>query len=430
MLENIGGYSVQGNSKRLIMGQIPVAAGQPADVYEGQSYRPALVTLAVLYFMMGLITCLNDTLVPFFKSSFQLTYTQSALVQFYFFVTYGVMSIPAGVIVSKFGFKQSMVAGFAVAAVGTFLFFPASLMHQYYLFLAALFILAMGIVLLQVAANPYITLLGPPETASSRFNLIQALGSLGTTVAPLLGAWFILSDASHGPQSSDAVRLPYLCITVLVIVIAVVISRLKLPVPVSQAPVAGGPQSGLFGFRNLRFGLVALFCYVGAEVSIGSFLTNYIADTAGIMENEAVNYVALYWGSMLVGRFIGAGVLKIVRAPLALSVCAIAAVILIAVSVASTGMMAAWTMVAVGLCNSIMFATIFSLSVAGLEERATRASGWLSTAIVGGAVISFLQGLLIDHFNWQIAFMLPLLCYVFILFFGLNGYKRSNFGTL
>ena len=425
MLENAGSYSIESVLKRLTMAQVPVATAQPAGIANGQSYRPALVTLAVLYFMMGLITCLNDTLVPFFKSSFQLNYTQSALVQFYFFVTYGIMSIPAGIIVSKFGFKQSMVAGFAIAAVGTFLFFPASLMHQYYLFLAALFILAIGIVLLQVAANPYITLLGPPETASSRFNLIQALGSLGTTVAPLLGASYILSEVRDGMQSSEAVRLPYLCITALVIFIAFVISQLKLPSPVSQAADSGEGQSGIFGFRNLRFGLVALFCYVGAEVSIGSFLTNYIADTAGIVENEAVTYVALYWGSMLVGRFVGAGVLKIVRAPLVLSICAIAAVVLIIVSVTSTGMLAAWTMVAVGLCNSIMFATIFSLSVAGLEEHATRASGWLSTAIVGGAVVSFLQGVLIDHFNWQVAFMLPLLCYVFILFFGLNGYKTK-----
>jgi len=425
MLENAGSDSIESVLKRLTMAQVPVATAQPAGIANGQSYRPALVTLAVLYFMMGLITCLNDTLVPFFKNSFQLNYTQSALVQFYFFVTYGIMSIPAGIIVSKFGFKQSMVAGFAIAAVGTFLFFPASLMHQYYLFLAALFILAIGIVLLQVAANPYITLLGPPETASSRFNLIQALGSLGTTVAPLLGASYILSEVRDGMQSSEAVRLPYLSITALVIVIAFVISQLKLPSPVSQAPDNGESQSGIFGFRNLRFGLAALFCYVGAEVSIGSFLTNYIADTAGIEENKAVFYVALYWGSMLVGRFIGAGVLKIVRAPLVLSICAIAAVVLIIVSVTSTGMLAAWTMVAVGLCNSIMFATIFSLSVAGLEEHATRASGWLSTAIVGGAVVSYLQGVLIDHFNWQVAFMLPLLCYVFILFFGLNGYKTK-----
>lgn len=407
------------------MAHVPVASDQPAGISIGQNFRPALATLAVLYFMMGLITCLNDTLVPFFKNSFQLTYTQSALVQFYFFFTYGVMSIPAGVIVGRIGFKQSMVAGFAIAAVGTFLFFPASLLHQYYLFLAALFILAIGIVLLQVAANPYITMLGPAKTASSRFNLIQAVGSLGTTVAPLLGSWYILSRADQVLKSSDAVRMPYLAITALLIVIAAVVSQLKLPVPVTREIERKDEPTGIFSFRNLRFGVIALFCYVGAEVSIGSFLTNYIADTAGISENEANTFVAFYWGSMLVGRFAGAGILKVVRPSKVLSVCAAAAVFLIILSVNSAGSLAVWSMIAVGLCNSIMFATIFSLSVTGLEKYATRASGWLSTAIVGGAVVSFLQGWLIDHYNWEIAFMLPVVCYVFILFFGLNGYRTK-----
>lgn len=407
------------------MAQIPVASANTTGVSDGQSYLPALGTLAVLYFMMGLITCLNDTLVPFFKNSFQLTYTQSALVQFYFFFTYGIMSIPAGAIVGKFGFKQSMVAGFAIAAVGTFLFFPASLMHEYYLFLAALFILAIGIVLLQVAANPYITMLGPSETASSRFNLIQAVGSVGTTVAPLLGGWLILSRSGQAVPSSDAVRMPYLGITALLIFIAVVVGQLKLPVPVSAAGDPGKNEGSIFRFRNLRFGVIALFCYVGAEVSIGSFLTNYIADTAGMAENDANTLVAFYWGSMLVGRFVGAGVLKVVRPALVLSICAAAAVVLILVSVSTAGMPAAWAMIAVGLCNSIMFATIFSLSVAGLERYATRASGWLSTAIVGGAVVSYLQGWLIDHYTWPVAFMMPVLCYIFILFFGLNGYRTK-----
>lgn len=425
MLENARSNSGKSILNDLTMAHIPVASGQSAGTEAGQNYRPALATLAVLYFMMGLITCLNDTLVPFFKNSFQLTYTQSALVQFYFFFTYGVMSIPAGVIVGRIGFKQSMVAGFAIAAVGTFLFFPASLMHQYYLFLAALFILAIGIVLLQVAANPYITMLGPAKTASSRFNLIQAVGSLGTTVAPLLGSWYILSRADQVSKSSDAVRLPYLGITALLIVIAVVVSQLKLPVPVAQAVEKKDEQVSIFSFPNLRFGVIALFCYVGAEVSIGSFLTNYIADTAGIGEHEANTFVAFYWGSMLVGRFAGAGILKVVSPPKVLSVCAAAAVSLVIFSIFSAGSVAVWSMIAVGLCNAIMFATIFSLSVTGLEKYATRASGWLSTAIVGGAVVSFLQGWLIDHYNWQIAFLLPAVCYVFILYFGLSGYRTK-----
>jgi FHS family L-fucose permease-like MFS transporter len=408
------------------MAQIPISSAQTNTAADRRNYFPALATLAVLYFMMGLITCLNDTLVPFFKNSFNLTYTQSALVQFYFFFTYGVMSIPAGFLVEKFGFKHGMVAGFLVAALGTFLFFPASMMHQYYLFLAALFILAIGIVLLQVAANPYITVLGPSATASSRFTLIQGVGSLGTTVAPLLGSWLILAPEGQTQHASDSVRVPYLCITGLLVIIAFVVSRLKLPVIGTHSENVTSEEANIFNFRNLKFGVIALFCYVGAEVSIGSFLTNYIADKMTVGENAANSFVAFYWGGMLIGRFLGAGLLKVMRPPVVLSVCAAAAVLLIFVSVNTTGSVAVWSMIAVGLFNSIMFATIFSLSVAGLERFATKASGWLSTAIVGGAIVSFLQGWLIDHYSWEVAFMLPVICYFFILFFGINGYKSSR----
>src|SRR2546421_4123894 len=185
-----------------------------------QNYTPALVSLAVLYFMMGLITCLNDTLVPFFKKGFNLSYTESSLVQFYFFLTYGIMSIPAGKIVGRIGYKNGMVLGFFIAAIGAFLFFPASLLHQYALFLAALFIIAIGIVLLQVAANPYVTILGPARTASSRLTLIQGVGSIGTTVAPLLGAYFILSRIKESQTSSQAVRTPYIIIGAVLLLIA------------------------------------------------------------------------------------------------------------------------------------------------------------------------------------------------------------------
>ncbi len=187
------------------------------------NYNSALISLGVLYFMMGFITCLNDTLVPFFKQGFTLTYAQSSLVQFYFFLTYGIMSIPAGKIVSRVGYKNGMVMGFSIAAFGALLFFPAAVMHQYYLFLAALFILAIGIVLLQVAANPYITVLGPAKTASSRLTLIQGVGSIGTTVAPLFGAHFILSKLHDSNVSSDAVKYPYIGIAILLLLIAFVV---------------------------------------------------------------------------------------------------------------------------------------------------------------------------------------------------------------
>jgi FHS family L-fucose permease-like MFS transporter len=393
------------------------------------NYNSALISLAVLYFMMGFITCLNDTLVPFFKDGFTLTYSQSSLVQFYFFLTYGIMSIPAGRIVGRVGYKNGMVLGFSIAAFGAMLFFPAAILHQYYLFLAALFIVAIGIVLLQVAANPYVTVLGPAKTASSRLTLIQGFGSIGTTAAPLFGAHFILSKLESTGASSDAVKYPYLGIAGLLIIIAFVISRLKLPV-IKTAPdaeeVTVDTKKSIFSHRNLKFGVWGLFFYVGAEVSIGTFLTNYIADTIAVSVDQANNYVAVYWGMMLIGRLVGAVVLKSLRPNAVLTFCALAAILCIALSVSTGGLLAVWLMIGVGLCNSIMFATIFSLSIEGLGKYTTQASGILSTAIVGGAIISYSQGLLIDHYSWVIAFMLPLACYIYILFYGMNGYMRQT----
>lgn len=406
-----------------------VVVSEPAD-QKKQKYTPALIALAVLYFMMGFITCLNDTLVPFFKKGFTLTYSQSSLVQFYFFLTYGIMSIPAGKLVERVGYKQGMVLGFSVAAFGALLFFPASLLHQYFLFLAALFIVAMGIVLLQVAANPYITVLGPARTASSRLTLIQGVGSIGTTVAPIFGAHFILSRLQESNASSEAVKYPYLGIAALLICIAIVVSRLRLPdiKPSSNtlSPSSTKSRKHIFSFRNLNFGIWAIFFYVGAEVSIGTFLTNYIADKLTIAEEEANSFVAFYWGSMLVGRLIGSFVLKSVKPSVVLSICSALAILLIGISVNADGHAAVWTMIAVGLSNSVMFAIIFSLSVNGLGKFTTQASGLLSTAIVGGAIISLAQGVLKDYSTWSVAFMLPLACYLYILFFGLNGYKSDS----
>ncbi|MEC3880028.1 sugar MFS transporter [Parapedobacter sp. 10938] len=396
----------------------------------GRRYTPALVVLAVLYFMMGFITCLNDTLVPFFKAGFTLSYADSALVQFYFFLTYAVMSIPAGRIVERVGYKRGMVFGFAIAGMGALLFFPAALLHQYGLFLGALFVLAIGIVLLQVAANPYITLLGKPETASSRLTLIQGVGSIGTTVAPLFGAHFILSRLSESNASSDAVSIPYLAIGGVLFLIALLVSFLSLPKVSNHvtrlSPTGGQAQRGIFSFRNLNFGLLGIFMYVGAEVAIGTFLTNYVADRLHIEEHRANNYVAFYWGGMLIGRLIGAMVLKVLQPEKVLVYASTLSVLLIVLSISSGGYFSAWTMIAVGLCNSVMFAVIFSLSIKGLGRYTTRASGLLSSAIVGGAAIPYLQGLLIDGFSWGIAFLVPAACYIYIVFFALNGYKSRS----
>lgn len=405
----------------------PATTEDPASA--GQNYTPALIAMAVLYFMMGFITVLNDTLVPFFKMGFTLTYAQSSLVQFYFFLTYGIMSIPAGRIVERIGFKHGMVLGFFIAAIGAILFFPAAIFHQYYLFLGALFIIAIGIVLLQVAANPYITVLGPARTASSRLTLIQGIGSIGTTTAPIFGAYFILAGFEKSHASSDAVKYPYLFIAITLFIIAFVVYRLKLPV-IQSAPHAGQASNqqvkkSTFSFRNLKFGAIAIFFYVGAEVAIGTFLTNYITARVGIPESEANTYVSVYWGSMLAGRFLGSWILKFAQPSKVLTLCAMLALVLIVVSVNTTGYLSVYSMLGVGLCNSIMFAIIFSLSVYGLGAYTTKASGILSTAIVGGAVVSYLQGVLIDYYSWQISFTLPLLCYAYILFYGLNGYKPN-----
>ncbi len=394
----------------------------------GRRYIPALVVLALLYFMMGFITCLNDTLVPFFKAGFTLNYAQSALVQFYFFLTYAVMSIPAGKIVEKIGYQRGMVLGFATSGVGAFLFLPASWRHQYPLFLCALFILAIGIVLLQVAANPYITLLGKPEMASSRLALVQGVGSVGTTVAPLFGAHVILSKISDASASSQAVSIPYTAIGGLLLLIAWVVSLLALPkiakAVVRTTPSGGSRTVGVLAFRNLNLGLVGIFTYVGAEVAIGTFLTNYIVHLLQIAEHTANSYVAFYWGGMLVGRLIGSLLLRVIRPQTVLAFAAACSVALVAVSICSTGHLAVWTMISVGLCNSVMFAIIFSLAVKGLDGYTTQASGWLSTAIVGGAVVPFLQGMVIDRLGWEVSFLLPILCYGYLIFYACNGYRR------
>lgn len=394
-----------------------------------QNYMPALISLAVLYFMNGFITCLNDTLVPFFKEGFTLSYADSSLVQFYFFLTYGLMSFPAGMIVEKIGYKNGMVLGFAIAAIGALLFYPAADMHLYYLFLAALFVLAIGIVVLQVASNPYITTLGPAETASSRLSLIQAVGSIGTTVAPIFGAHYILSRIQESGASSDAVKYPYLGIAALLICIALVVYNLKLPqISTDAASIVATPEErrSIFSFRNLNYGAWAIFAYVGAEVSIGTFLTNYIADTMTMGVEDANSYVSYYWGGMLVGRLIGSYLLKTLKPSHVLTFCAIGAILLVLFSVSTTGALAVWSMIGVGIFNSVMFAIIFSLSVQGLGKYTTKASGILSTAIAGGAIVSFSQGYLKDHSTWAIAFMIPVLCYLYIVFFGINGYQPKT----
>nr|WP_183697229.1 sugar MFS transporter [Rhizobium lusitanum] len=418
----------------------PTSAG--ASAHQGQgNYQFALVALTSLFFMWGFITCLNDILVPHLKSVFQLNYTQSMLVQLCFFGAYFVVSLPAGALVKRISYKWGIVVGLVIAAIGCALFIPAASYRIYALFLGALFVLAAGITILQVAANPYVTVLGPPDTAASRLNLTQAFNSLGTTLAPWFGAMLILSAATGAianatPEQLDAsrlaeagaVKLPYLMLAAAFLLLAAIFAALKLPQVEDEEtiePMRGGGSA--WQYRHLVLGAVGIFLYVGAEVSIGSFLVNFLSqpDIAHFSESEAAHYVSYFWGGAMIGRFVGSLVMRHVDDGNALAFNAVIVAILLLVTVLTTGHVAMWSVLAIGLFNSIMFPTIFSLALHGLGKYTSQGSGILCLAIVGGAVLPMIQGGLADTIGIHLAFLMPIICYVYIAFYGLKGHKPS-----
>ncbi|TGE25896.1 sugar MFS transporter [Hymenobacter aquaticus] len=412
----------------------PSAVGAPPAADHDQNtpnYTPALSSLTVLFFMMGFITCLNDILIPYLKAIFALSYTQANLINFCFFGAYFVMGIPAGRLVQRLGYKGGMLVGFLIAALGCVLFYPAAASRSYGLFLAALFVLATGVVLLQVAGNPYVAILGPARSAPARLTLTQAFNSLGTTVAPLLGAALILSHlpdletASAAAIDVRAVQTPYLAIAAVLLVISGLLWWLKLP-KIVHAPdetVAPAGQQA-WHYRHLVLGMVGIFAYVGGEVAIGSHIVSYLhlPEVMNLTPKLAGKMVAYYWGGAMVGRFIGAYLLNKFNPGRLLAFNAVGAVILLLISVSTTGATAMWSLLAVGLMNSIMFATIFTMAVAGLGRHTEQASGLLNVAIVGGAVVPLLFALVADASTLQWAFILPGLCYLYIVWYGLKGH--------
>ena len=397
------------------------------------NYGFALTSLTTLFFMWGFITCLNDILIPHLKAVFDLTYVQAMLVQFCFFGAYFLMSIPSGLIVKKLGYKNGIVVGLLIAAVGCVLFYPAAQMHNYPVFLFALFVLASGITLLQVSANPYVSLLGPAKTASSRLTLTQAFNALGTTVAPSFGALLILGSASDAfltpAQNAESVQLPYLLLAAMLIVLAGVFAWLKLPDIMSEQKEAAEKSDTIEGsawqYRHLVLGAVGIFMYVGAEVAIGSFLVSFLAqeNIAGLKEHVAAHYITYYFGGAMVGRFIGAAVMQKLPAGKVLGFNATMAIILVVIAMSTSGQLAMWSILLVGLFNSIMFPTIFSLALNGLGKHTAQGSGILCLAIVGGAIVPLLQGALADSVGVQLSYVLRILCYLFIVFYGLSGSK-------
>lgn len=433
------------------------------DGSENRSYGSALAMVTTLFFMWGFLTSLNDILIPHLKSIFELNYAEVMLVQFTFFGTYALLGIPSGKIVEWIGYKRTMVAGLLTMGLGAILFIPAAKVPSYPLFLGALIVLAAGITALQVAANPYVTVLGPARTAASRLNLTQAFNSLGTVLGPIFGAFLILRTAgkvvtnpaalspsalrAYRIHEASTVNMPYLGIALALVLLGLAIAWYKFPriettKEYRPAELTKQRHDSIWRHPHVIFGAIGICVYVGAEVSIGSFLINYFSrpEIGGMATSahqgafgaaSAVflrfltkflgSWVPIYWGGLMVGRFIGSGLQQKLNPSRMLSFCAVCAGILVIASMLTTGAWAVWTILLVGFFNSIQFPTIFTLGVAEMGALTGEASGLLITAIVGGAIIPELQGLLADRIGIHHAFILPILCYAFITWYGLRG---------
>ncbi|HEX7370109.1 MAG TPA: sugar MFS transporter [Rhodanobacteraceae bacterium] len=401
----------------------------------------AMTVMTTIFFMWGFITVLNDVLIPHLKSVFTLDYAQVMLVQSTFFGAYFLMSLPSGKVLAHWGYRASIITGLAITGIGALLFLPAAHVQSYPLFLFAFFVLASGITLLQVAANPYVSLLGSARYASSRLNLAQALNSLGTMLAPTFGGLLILSTAVLGAaelaklsspaqaayklQQAHAVQGPYIGIAIVLFALAVVVWLCHLPrlENTAEADDARHRFADALKLRRVWLGMLAIFVYVGAEVSIGSFMINYLAlpEIGNMPEARAAFFVSLYWGGAMVGRFIGSALLTRIDTRKLLACNATIAMLLVIATMLSHGPVAIATVVAIGLFNSVMFPNIFTLGIEGMGALTGKVSSLLVMAIVGGAIIPLAQGALADGIGVHHAYVLPMLCYVYIIFYGLKG---------
>ncbi|HMF54171.1 MAG TPA: sugar MFS transporter [Edaphobacter sp.] len=430
-----------------------IGAGAPTNTQHSGARKTdvrAMSIATMLFFMWGFLTCLNDILIPHLKGIFDLNYGQAMLVQFCFFSSYFLFALPSGKLVEWRGYKGTMVIGLLVMAAGAFLFLPASTAASFGLFLSALVILAAGITSLQVAANPYVANLGPPETSASRLNLAQAFNSFGTFIAPFFGGALILGGAAMAPDKlrllsqvqlqayragqASSVRLPYLGIGLMLVLLAIALALVKLPQMDFTKDIRPGEMDtsatddSIWKHPVLLAGALAIFVYVGAEVSIGSFLVNYfgLPDIAAFPEATAAKYVSLYWGGAMIGRFIGSWLLTKVRTSLVLGSAAVLAFVLVVTSILTHGHTAMWTILAVGLFNSVMFPSIFTVGLSRLGPLTSKGSSLMVAAIVGGALIPLAEGHLADAIGVQHAFMIPAVCYIYIALFGYLGGRRAE----
>jgi FHS family L-fucose permease-like MFS transporter len=422
------------------VGRAPQESSSPAAHVEAPGLRWFVFAL---FFIFGGITSLNDVVIPKLKGLFTLTNGEVMLVQSAFFAAYFMFSIPAAVLVRRAGYMRGAAIGLLLMAAGCLLFVPASAAGIFAAFLAALFVLAAGITVIQVVANPLISLLGPPATAHSRLTFAQAFNSLGTTIFPYVGSVLILgsissidparlSDAARAvfrAQESQLIVRVYIGLAAAILVVAAVVwtCRRRLREIPDDDPSALGHPGALLRRPRFAFGVLCIFLYVGAEVAIGSLIVFYLEQQSvlGLSAVDAGKHVPFYWGGAMIGRFIGAYVLRLLSPGKVLAFNAAAVLVLLFISAHATGPIAAWSLLAVGLFNSIMFPTIFSLASEGLGPRAKQGSGLLSMAIVGGAIVPFIAGHLADWRGLQFALLAPAVCYAGILTFGVYARRPA-----
>lgn len=426
------------------MPAMPSTTDTQATAPEGAavSYTRALTLLASLFFMWGFITVINNTLLPHLRSVFDLNYTQTTLIESVWFIAYFVASIPSAKLIERIGYKNSLVTGLVIMAFGSLGMMLAASLPSFGVTLTMLFVIACGITLLQVAANPYVAVVGKPETASSRLNLVQAMNSAGTMLAPLFGAYLILGRSKGGTATAgtvlteaerladaQSVILPYGIVAGLLLILAIIIARFPLPaMGTANSRVAKEERSklSLWHHRNLVFGVPAIFIYLIAEIGVANLFVNFVSqpDIANLTHEQAGRYLTFLWGGMMVGRFIGSAVMQRFDAAHVLALFSIGAFIVMMVTVFAHGPVAMWSLILVGLFHSIMFPTIFTLGIKGLGPLTEEGSGLLIMAIAGGALV-VVQGWLADKYGLQLSFLLTAACELYILFYALWGSKPT-----
>ncbi len=466
----------------------------------GQTYRGPFAIMTILFFMWGFMTVWNDILIPRFKEAFQLDYFHAMLVQFAFFGAYStgaliyyLISMATGDPINRIGYKNGVIIGLLIAAFGSALFYPAAIETSYPLFLVALFVVGLGFAVLQIAANPYVTILGPERTASSRLNLSQAFNSFGTTIGPIIGGWLIFTFFMRaGAHGADSVKVPYLGFAAVFILLAVFFKFAHLPAFTNTEQIGHG--AGALKHPHTALGMLAIFMYVGGEVTVGSVIVNFLGlpKLGNLPHETASGYLSFYWGGLMIGRFMGAFALSDMRAalkhtlvvlvplaafitivtlpgvasamglawaPRAAELCSMAnaqhygifllllliaffvgessphrmlalfsavIIILLGTGIGAAGDTAKWAILGIGLFCSVMWSNIFSLAIEGLGPLKSQASSLLVMAILGGALLPPLQGAMADRFGIQASFVVPMVAFAYIAFYGLYGYRAGR----